>query len=64
VSNRLEVYESDDGWRWRCVAANGEIVAAGEAHTREHDAVRAAKSLFPDLPVVADDDPWVEGHAV
>lgn len=32
-------------WRWRLVAGNGEVVAGGEAHTREADAVRAANTV-------------------
>lgn len=43
-------------WRWRLVAANGRIVAVGEAHTRERDARRAALTvarLAPDAQVVS-----------
>jgi len=32
-------------WRWRLVAANGRVVAVGEAHTRERDARRAALTV-------------------
>lgn len=40
----IEVYEAEDGWRWRLAAANGEIVAdSGEAYTTRHDAERAAE---------------------
>lgn len=40
---RIETFQADDkSWRWRAVAANGEIVATGEGHTREADATRAA----------------------
>jgi len=42
---RFEVYKARDGWRWRLVAANGRIVATGEAHTRKADAIRAAARL-------------------
>ena len=42
---RYEVYPAPDGWRWRLVAANGRIVATGEAHTRKGDAVRACARL-------------------
>ena len=41
----FEVYPAKDGWRWRLRAANGRIVATGEAHTRKADAVRAAAAL-------------------
>ena len=33
-------------FRWRAVAGNGEVVSEGEAHTREHDAARAAMGVF------------------
>lgn len=36
---------------WRAKAANGEIVAQGEGHTRREDAVRAAEGVFPGVPV-------------
>ena len=42
---RFEVYRARDGWRWRLRAANGRIVAIGEAHTRKADAVRATAAL-------------------
>lgn len=38
------VYQDDTGaWRWRLRAANGEIVAIGEAYTRRGDAKRGLK---------------------
>lgn len=36
---------------WHAKAANGEIVAQGESHTRREDAVRAAEDVFPGVPV-------------
>lgn len=44
----VEVYRdvSQSRWRWRAVAANGEIVSEGEAHTRAYDAERAARGVF------------------
>lgn len=39
---KFVVYKAADGYRWRLVAANGRIVATGEAHTRRRDAERAA----------------------
>ena len=41
---RFEVYRSRDGWRWRLRARNGRVIATGESHTRERDALRAAMS--------------------
>ena len=48
---QFQVYQARDGWRWRLVAANGRIVATGEAHIRKADAVRAAANL----PGIADE---------
>ena len=42
---RFTVYQSADGWRWRLIAANGRIVATGEAHTRKRDAWRAVETV-------------------
>ena len=33
-------------WRWRFKAANGEIIASGEAYTRASDAKRAVLRLL------------------
>lgn len=38
---RFSLLKARDGWRWRLVAANGRIIATGEAHTRKRDAQRA-----------------------
>lgn len=41
--DRVRVYQDEAGqYRWTRRAPNGEIVAQGEAHTRERDAYRAA----------------------
>lgn len=43
---RIKVYRDKRGqWRFRVVAANGEIVAQSEAYTRKHGAVRGARRL-------------------
>ena len=42
---RFTTYKARDGWRWRLIAANGRIVATGEAHTRKADAIRATRRL-------------------
>lgn len=41
----FKVYRAADGWRWRLIAANGRIVATGEAHTRKRSAVRACQRI-------------------
>ena len=42
---KFSVYQATDGWRWRLVAANGRVLAQGEAHTRERDAWRAVETV-------------------
>jgi uncharacterized protein YegP (UPF0339 family) len=50
--DKVIVYQSLDGWRYRRVAANGRIVEdSGEAYTRRHDAKRAAVRNHPTLTV-------------
>lgn len=44
-ATRFEVYRSRDGWRWRLRARNGRVIAVGESHTRERDAMRAAVTV-------------------
>jgi len=37
---KWEVYKDNAGeWRWRLVAANGEIVAVGEGYKNKKDAI-------------------------
>lgn len=51
---RFEVYESTRAakggppvteWRWRLIAANGRILASGQAHTCKADAERAVVTV-------------------
>lgn len=44
---KTEVYRAADGYRWRAIAKNGEIVCTGEAHDTRTDAGRAATGVFP-----------------
>lgn len=57
------IYQDKAGeWRWKRVAANGEIIAdSGEGYTRLSDAERAASRAFlaPDGP--DDETPEVSG---
>lgn len=46
-----EIYRSPDGWRWRVVGKNGEIVAQSEAYTRRWSATRTVRRLWPALEV-------------
>lgn len=42
---RYEVYQGNGGdWRWRLIAANGEITGQGEGYTRKHGAVRGVEA--------------------
>lgn len=52
TGKRIEVYRGGDGWRWRAITRNGEIIATGESHSRKWNAKRAARRAFPDWPVV------------
>lgn len=38
-------------WRYRVVAANGEIVDASQAYYSKWNAKRAARNNHPDLPI-------------
>jgi uncharacterized protein YegP (UPF0339 family) len=49
--DRVELYKSEDGYRWRRRAPNGEILSHGEAYTRLHDALVGARRANPDVPV-------------
>lgn len=44
-ASKFTVYQARDGWRWRLTAANGRIIATGEAHARERDAWRALRTV-------------------
>jgi uncharacterized protein len=54
----VDIYQDKTGdYRWRVVAANGEIVATGEGYTTEQDAERgfrdAARNIT-DIPTFDD----------
>jgi uncharacterized protein YegP (UPF0339 family) len=58
--HRLKVFQGEDGeWHWHRQAANGEIVASGEGHSRRADAVRAAMDNFPNDVILIDAEPEV-----
>ena len=42
----LDLYRVGDGWRWRALGDNHEIIASGEAYTRKVDAVNALRLLL------------------
>lgn len=43
--NKIEVFKSLDGWRWRLRATNGEIVAQSEGYPTKENALRGASAL-------------------
>lgn len=54
-ADHIRIYQDTQGeYRWHAQAANGEIIAEGESHTRLADAVRAAQAVFPGVRIVED----------
>jgi uncharacterized protein YegP (UPF0339 family) len=46
MAAKIEVFADAAGqWRWRLVAANGEIVASSEAYTTKASAVEGSRAL-------------------
>ncbi len=39
------IYQARDGFRWRLVAANGEIVGSGEAYPTRSNCERAVQTI-------------------
>lgn len=57
MTDRVEIYKDDnDEWRFRRIAANGEIVASGESYRNQVDAAKTARNIFPAVPVVLVDE--------
>jgi uncharacterized protein YegP (UPF0339 family) len=50
---RFEIYEATDGWRWRLIAANGRILASGEAFASKRNALRAVDAVIDTVPSAA-----------
>lgn len=53
----VHVYKSKNGWRWRVVASNGNVLAnSGQGYSRRFDCVKALETVlseawrFPILP--------------
>lgn len=48
----VEVFEGRDGkGRFRVVGANGQKMDASQGYSRRSNARRAARNLYPDLPI-------------
>lgn len=47
MSEYVEIYKADDGWRWRLKGANHQIMATGEAYTTKWGVRRAVKKIRP-----------------
>ena len=55
--SKVEFYQDKKGgWRWRVQAANGEIVATGEAHNSRADAERAYEGVKRTIADEGSDD--------
>lgn len=51
--NKFEVFMSKDGWRWRFVAENGEIVAQSEAYETQEGAAKGIYAIKTGAPGAA-----------
>lgn len=52
-NDRVEVYKSGDGWRWRRVAANGKVLSeSSEAYSDYSYTKNMAGDINPGIPVV------------
>ena len=42
----IQVFQDSGGkWRWHLVGGNGEVIAQGEGHRDQHDAIRAVERV-------------------
>lgn len=49
---KVEIYQAEDGFRWRMIATNGNIVAdSAEAYTRAYDCKSAATKLVARIKI-------------
>lgn len=54
MGNVVQIYKGKgtiQPWRWRVVAPNGQVIASGEGYFSKWNAKRAAKKLYPELPI-------------
>ena len=47
-----QVFLSANGWRYRIVSPNGEIVAQSEAYASKANAKRGARVIDPEIPII------------
>lgn len=45
MAAKIELYEANDGWRFRIKSGNGEIVAVGEAYSSRDAALRGVEAV-------------------
>lgn len=45
MAAKFEVYKSNNGYRWRLKAGNGEIVATGEEYASKDGAVKGCEAV-------------------
>lgn len=41
----IAIYRSPNGWRWRLVGGNGEVIASGEGYSTKSNARRGARTM-------------------
>lgn len=47
-----EVYQSEDGWRFRIKGANHEIMATGESYTTKASAITGVLRVHPGIDII------------
>ncbi len=47
----VQIFRSNHGWYVRLIAANGEKLTVSEAYYSKWNAKRAARRVFPNLPI-------------
>jgi len=53
IVKNVEVFEGDDGWRWRMQGHNNEILASSEAYSSKSEARDTASLVAAQLDLAA-----------
>ena len=53
IVKNVELFEGDDGWRWRMQGHNGEILASSEAYSSKSEARDTASLVAVQLDLDA-----------
>lgn len=51
MSEYVEIYKCDDGWRWQLKGGNHEIMATGESHKTKWGVKRAIHRIHPTIAI-------------